>query len=184
MLPRRTLTSQAGLSLYGSLTAPTRTGCPLSCPGTLPRMSVEARRWSRRTTLLAAVGLVGCGPAGYSLARRAGEDRAELQALLDDPMAAKDLLGLPLVSAHQTGRTRGLLKETPPVVRRVFAVEPDHAATRVGELRELAMRAGWKSAYSGPAVHTWHGQKRGQTCAIKAASDLSEVAVRLTVLDF
>ena len=55
--------------------------------------------WLRRGVMLLGVGvLVGCGVVGDL-----GEDRSQLPVLLEDPMAAEDLLGLPLKERLRQG---------------------------------------------------------------------------------
>ena len=60
--------------------------------------------WSRRGVLLVGAGLLaGCGAAGDLV-----EDRSQLPVLLEDPMAAKDLLGLSLKEEFESEYRRPL----------------------------------------------------------------------------
>ena len=113
--------------------------------------------WSRRGVLLVGVGvLTGCGAAGDLV-----EDRSQLPVLLEDPMAAKDLLGLTLKEGTESGYRRPLGKPRFTEVRRVFSLGDGDRQGIFDRAVAFAKESGWVSPFEGSRsrVSTWHGEK-------------------------
>lgn len=113
--------------------------------------------WSRRGVLLVGAGLLaGCGAAGDLV-----EDRSQLPVLLEDPMAAKDLLGLSLKEGFESGYRRPLGKPRFTEVRRVFSLGDDDRQEVFDRVVAFAKESGWVSPFEGSRsrVSTWHGEK-------------------------
>ena len=113
--------------------------------------------WSRRGVLLVGVGvLAGCGAAGDLV-----EDRSQLPVLLEDPMAAKDLLGLTLKEGTESGYRRPLGKPRFTEVRRVFSLGDGDRQGIFDRAVAFAKESGWVSPFEGSRsrVSTWHGEK-------------------------
>mgnify|MGYP000895194764 FL=1 len=113
--------------------------------------------WLRRGVALLGVGvLVGCGVVGD-----VGEDRSQLPVLLEDPMAAEDLLGLPLKEGSESGYRRPLGKPKFTEVRRVFSLGDADRQEIFDRAVAFAKESGWVSPFEGSRsrVSTWHGEK-------------------------
>lgn len=141
-------------------------------------MDAAVRRWSRRATLLAALGLAGCDLVWPF------ENNTDLPILLDDPMADKDLLGMVLVEESQVGRRVTHMSESDAHVRRVFRVDPARGVEAVKSLAELATDAGWESRDDPrfPNPRRWLGEKRDpyRVCNILLSDDhVDELVVHL-----
>ena len=96
--------------------------------------------WLRRGVALLGVGvLVGCGVVGDL-----GEDRSQLPVLLEDPMAAKDLLGLPLKESSDKGYGRPLGKPRFTEVRRVFSLGDADRQEIFDRAVAFAKEVGWE----------------------------------------
>lgn len=133
-----------------------------------------------RRLLLGIVALTGCAPSFL------GEDKSQLPLLRDDPVAAKDLLGLPLLEEYEQGFSRPLGKPSYTRVRRVFRV--DEAKTRevFDAACQFAKSAGWEDDSSSPHVERtfWLGEKTNptRTCKVSARDDQpAQLRVTLTV---
>ena len=122
-----------------------------------------------RRLLLGIVALTGCAPPFL------GEDKSQLPLLRDDPVAAKDLLGLPLLEEYEQGFSRPLGKPSYTTVQRVFRV--DEAKTRevFDATCQFAKSADWEDDSSSPhAEHTfWRGKKTSpaRTCMVNISDD-------------
>ena len=113
--------------------------------------------WLRRGVALVGVGvLVGCGVVGDL-----GEDRSQLPVLLEDPMAAEGLLGLPLKESSEKGYERPLGKPRFTEVRRVFSLGDADRQEIFDRAVAFAKESGWVSPFEGSRsrVSTWHGEK-------------------------
>ena len=113
--------------------------------------------WSRRGVLLVGVGLLaGCGAVDDLV-----ENRSQLPVLLEDPMAAEDLLGLTLKESSESGYRRPLGKPKFTEVRRVFSLGDDARQEVFDRAVAFAKEAGWVSLFEGSRsrVSTWHGEK-------------------------
>ncbi len=122
--------------------------------------------WSRRGVLLVGVGLLaGCGAADDLV-----EDRSQLPVLLEDPMAAKDLLDLTLKEGSESGYQRPLGKPQFTEVRRVFSLGDADRQEIFDRAVAFAKEAGWEKEFESglPPKMVWRGQKikprRGCTC--------------------
>ena len=127
--------------------------------------------WSRRGVLLVGVGvLAGCGAAGDLV-----EDRSQLPVLLEDPMAAKDLLGLTLKEGTERGYRRPLGKPRFTEVRRVFSLGDDDRQEVFDRAVAFAKEAGWKKEYDSglPPKMVWDGQKKNprRDCGVFISDD-------------
>ncbi len=101
--------------------------------------------WLRRGVMLLGVGvLVGCGVVGDL-----GEDRSQLPVLLEDPMAAEDLLGLPLKESSEKGYGRPLGKPRFTEVRRVFSLGDADRQEVFDRAVAFAKESGWVSPFEG-----------------------------------
>ena len=99
--------------------------------------------WLRRGVTLLGVGvLVGCG-----VVSDLGEDRSQLPVLLEDPMAAEDLLGLPLKESSEKGYGRPLGKPRFTEVRRVFSLGDADRQEIFDRAVAFAKEAGWKKEH-------------------------------------
>ena len=113
--------------------------------------------WSRRGVLLVGVGLLaGCGAVDDLV-----EDRSQLPVLLEDPMAAENLLGLTLKEGSESGYRRPLGKPKFTEVRRVFSLGDDARQEVFDRAVAFAKEAGWVSPFEGSRsrVSTWRGEK-------------------------
>ena len=127
--------------------------------------------WSRRGVLLVGVGLLaGCG-AVDDLA----EDRSQLPVLLEDPMAAEDLLGLTLKKGSETGYLRPLGKPKFTEVRRVFSLGDDDRQEVFDRAVAFAKESGWKKEFESglPPKMVWDGQKKNprRDCGVFISDD-------------
>ena len=110
--------------------------------------------WSRRGVMLLGVGvLAGCGDVA--------EDRSQLPVLLADPLAAEDLLGLPLKEGSESGYRRPLGKPKFTEVKRVFSLGDADRQEIFDRAVAFAKESGWVSLFEGgrSRVSTWHGEK-------------------------
>ena len=113
--------------------------------------------WSRRGVLLVGVGLLaGCGAVDDLV-----ENRSQLPVLLEDPMAAEDLLGLTLKEGSESGYRRPLGKPKFTEVRRVFSLGDDDRQEVFDRAVAFAKEAGWKKDFESglPPNMVWNGQK-------------------------
>ena len=140
--------------------------------------------WSRRGVLLVGVGvLTGCGAAGDL-----GEDRSQLPVLLEDPMAAEDLLGLPLKEGSEKGYGRPLGKPRFAEVRRVFSLGDADRQEIFDRAVAFAKEAGWKKEHETglPPKMVWNGQKNNprRECGVSIYDDDTiDLIIRLRVLE-
>ena len=107
--------------------------------------------------MLLGVGvLAGCGGVGD-----VGEDRSQLPVLLADPLAAKDLLGLPPKESSEKGYGRPLGKPQFAEVKRVFSLGDADRQEIFDRAVAFAKESGWVSPFEGSRsrVSTWHGEK-------------------------
>ena len=140
--------------------------------------------WSRRGVLLGGAGaLVGCGAAGDLV-----EDRSQLPVLLEDPMAAKDLLGLTLKEGFESGYRRPLGKPKFTEVWRTFSLGDDDRQGTFDRAVAFAKEAGWEDKYESslPPKMVWHGKKvaprRG--CSVFISDDnLADLIIILEVVE-
>lgn len=140
--------------------------------------------WSRRGVLLVGVGvLVGCGAAGDLV-----EDRSQLPVLLEDPMAAKDLLGLTLKEGTERGYRRPLGKPQFTEVWRTFSLGDDDRQEVFDRAVAFAKESGWKKEHESglPPKMVWRGQKieprRG--CSVFISDDnLADLIIILRVVE-
>ena len=140
--------------------------------------------WLRRGVALLGVGvLVGCGVVGDL-----GEDRSQLPVLLEDPMAAEDLLGLPLKESSEEGYGRPLGKPRFTEVRRVFSLGDADRQEIFDRAVAFAKEAGWEDEYESslPPNMVWHGKKldpRRECAVFIADNETTDLIIRLRVLD-
>lgn len=140
--------------------------------------------WSRRGVLLVGVGLLaGCG-AVDDLA----EDRSQLPVLLEDPMAAEDLLGLTLKKGSETGYLRPLGKPKFTEVRRVFSLGDDDRQEVFDRAVAFAKESGWKKEFESglPPNMVWNGQKNNPRCecgVFISDNDTADLMIRLRVFE-
>ena len=140
--------------------------------------------WLRRGVMLLGVGvLVGCGVVGDL-----GEDRSQLPVLLEDPMAAEDLLGLPLKDGFESGYQRPLGKPRFTEVRRVFSLGDADRQEVFDRAVAFAKEAGWKKEYETglPPRMVWNGQKNNprRDCGVFISDDdTADLIVILEVVE-
>ena len=140
--------------------------------------------WSRRGVLLVGVGLLaGCGAVDDLV-----EDRSQLPVLLEDPMAAKDLLGLTLKEGSESGYRRPLGKPKFTEVRRVFSLGDDDRQEVFDRAVAFAKEAGWKKEHETglPPKMVWNGQKNNprRECGVSIYDDDTiDLIIRLRVLE-
>ena len=140
--------------------------------------------WSRRGVLLVGAGaLAGCGAAGDLV-----EDRSQLPVLLEDPMAAKDLLGLTLKEGTERGYRRPLGKPQFTEVWRTFSLGDDDRQEVFDRAVAFAKESGWKKEHESglPPKMVWRGQKieprRG--CSVFISDDnLADLIIILRVVE-
>ncbi len=140
--------------------------------------------WSRRGVALLGVGvLVGCGVVGDL-----GEDRSQLPVLLEDPMAAEDLLGLPLKESSDKGYGRPLGKPRFTEVWRTFSLGDADRQEVFDRAVVFAKEAGWEDKYESslPPNMVWRGKKvaprRG--CGVSISDDnLADLIIILEVVE-
>jgi len=101
--------------------------------------------------------LAGCGVVGD-----VGEDRSQLPVLLEDPMAAEDLLALPLKKGSEKGYGRPLGKPRFTEVRRVFSLGDADRQEIFDRAVAFAKEAGWKKEHETglPPNMVWNGEKK------------------------
>ena len=140
--------------------------------------------WSRRGVMLLGVGvLAGCGVVGD-----VGEDRSQLPVLLEDPMAAKDLLGLPLKEGSESGYRRPLGKPKFTEVRRVFSLGDADRQEIFDRAVAFAKEAGWKKEHETglPPNMVWNGEKNNprRECGVSISDDdAADLIIRIRVLE-
>ncbi len=140
--------------------------------------------WLRRGVALLGVGvLVGCG-----VADDLGEDRSQLPVLLEDPMAAKDLLGLTLKEGSESGYRRPLGKPRFTEVWRTFSLGDADRQEVFDRAVAFAKEAGWEDKYESslPPNMVWRGKKvaprRG--CGVSISDDnLADLIIILEVVE-
>ena len=137
--------------------------------------------WSRRGVMLLGVGvLVGCGDVG--------EDRSQLPVLLEDPLAAKDLLGLPLKDGFESGYQRPLGKPKFTEVKRVFSLGDADRQEIFDRAVAFAKDVGWENKYESslPPNMIWDGRKKNprRDCGVFIAdNDTADLIVILEVVE-
>ena len=140
--------------------------------------------WSRRGVMLLGVGvLAGCGVVGD-----VGEDRSQLPVLLEDPMAAEDLLGLPLKEGSESGYRRPLGKPKFTEVRRVFSLGDADRQEIFDRAVAFAKDVGWENKYESslPPNMIWDGRKKNprRDCGVFIAdNDTTDLIVILEVVE-
>ena len=140
--------------------------------------------WSRRGVLLVGVGvLAGCGAADDLV-----EDRSQLPVLLEDPMAAEDLLGLTLKEGFESGYRRPLGKPKFTEVWRTFSLGDGDRQEVFDRAVAFAKEAGWKKDFESglPPNMVWNGQKNNprRECGVSIYDDDTiDLIVRLRVLE-
>ena len=140
--------------------------------------------WLRRGVLLGGVGLLaGCGAVDDL-----GEDRSQLPVLLEDPMAAKDLLGLPLKKGSEKGYGRPLGKPRFTEVRRVFSLGDADRQEVFDRAVAFAKEVGWQKEHETglPPRMVWHGQKKNprRDCGVFISdNDAADLIVILEVVE-
>ena len=138
----------------------------------------------RRGVALLGVGvLVGCGVVGD-----VGEDRSQLPVLLEDPMAAEDLLGLTLKESSDKGYGRPLGKPRFTEVRRVFSLGDADRQEVFDRAVAFAKEVGWKKEHETglPPKMVWNGQKRNprRDCGVFISdNDAADLIVILEVVE-
>ena len=140
--------------------------------------------WSRRGVLLVGVGLLaGCGAVDDLV-----ENRSQLPVLLEDPMAAEDLLGLTLKESSESGYRRPLGKPKFTEVRRVFSLGDDDRQEVFDRAVAFAKESGWKKEFESglPLNMVWNGQKNNPRCecgVFISDNDTADLMIRLRVFD-
>ena len=140
--------------------------------------------WSRRGVMLLGVGvLAGCGGVGD-----VGEDRSQLPVLLEDPMAAEDLLGLPLKDGFESGYRRPLGKPQFTEVWRAFSLGDADRQEIFDRAVAFAKEAGWEDEYESslPPNMVWHGKKldpRRECAVFISDNETTDLIIRLRVLE-
>ena len=140
--------------------------------------------WLRRGVLLGGVGLLaGCGAVDDL-----GEDRSQLPVLLEDPLAAEDLLGLPLEESSEKGYGRPLGKPRFTEVRRVFSLGDADRQEIFDRAVAFAKEVGWQKEYETglPPRMVWHGQKNNprRECGVSIPDDdATDLIIRIRVLE-
>ena len=140
--------------------------------------------WSRRGVMLLGVGvLTGCGVVGD-----VGEDRSQLPVLLEDPLAAKDLLGLPLKDGFESGYQRPLGKPKFTEVKRVFSLGDADRQEIFDRAVAFAKDVGWENKYESslPPNMIWDGRKKNprRDCGVFIAdNDTADLIVILEVVE-
>ena len=127
--------------------------------------------------------LTGCGVVGDL-----GEDRSQLPVLLEDPMAAEDLLALPLKKGSEKGYGRPLGKPRFTEVRRVFSLGDADRQEIFDRAVAFAKEAGWKKEHETglPPRMVWDGQKKNprRDCGVFIAdNDTADLIVILEVVE-
>ena len=140
--------------------------------------------WLRRGVLLGGVGLLaGCGAADDLV-----EDRSQLPVLLEDPMAAKDLLGLTLKKGSESGYRRPLGKPRFTEVRRVFSLGDADRQEIFDRAVAFAKEVGWEDKYESslPPNMIWDGRKKNprRDCGVFISdNDAADLIVILEVVE-
>ena len=116
------------------------------------------------------------------------EDRSQLPVLLEDPMAAKDLLGLTLKEGTERGYRRPLGKPRFTEVRRVFSLGDGDRQEVFDRAVAFAKEAGWKKEHETglPPKMVWNGQKNNprRECGVSIYDDDTiDLIIRLRVLE-
>lgn len=114
------------------------------------------RRFPRRTLLLATALATGCSLADVP------EDRSQLPLMLEDPLADKNLLGLPLIREEEKGYTSRMGKPSHAKITRVFQIDPTQARETFDAALAIAWEAGWETEFPSSQHEedtVWFGQK-------------------------
>ena len=124
----------------------------------------------------------------YTVVNDLKEDRSQLPVLLEDPMAAEDLLGLPLKDGSEKGYGRPLGKPRFTQVRRVFSLGDDARQEVFDRAVAFAKEAGWKKDFESglPPNMVWNGQKNNprRECGVFISdNDAADLMIRLRVFD-
>ncbi len=108
-----------------------------------------------RRPLLGIVALTGCAPPFLS------EDKSQLPMLRNDPLAAKNLLNLPLIEEHEKGFSRPLGKPSSATVQRNFEIDPSKRKEIFAAALDIAASSGWSNYFSAPTGQQtfWQGRK-------------------------
>ena len=136
--------------------------------------------WLRRGVSLV---LAGCGAVNDMR-----EDRSQLPVLLEDPMAAEDLLGLPLKDGFERGYRRPLGKPQFTEVWRVFSLGDGDRQEVFDRAVAFAKESGWEKEHESglPPKMVWRGQKvdprRGCSVFI-SDDDLADLIIRIRVVE-
>ena len=140
--------------------------------------------WLRRGVLLGGVGLLaGCGAVDDL-----GEDRSQLPVLLEDPLVAEDLLGLPLKESSDKGYGRPLGKPRFTEVRRVFSLGDADRQEVFDRAVAFAKEVGWRKEHETglPPRMVWNGQKNNprRDCGVFISdNDAADLIVILEVVE-
>ncbi|WP_338569798.1 hypothetical protein V7R84_13155 [Arachnia propionica] len=131
--------------------------------------------------MLLGVGvLAGCGDVV--------EDRSQLPVLLADPLAAEDLLALPLKKGSEKGYGRPLGKPRFTEVRRVFSLGDADRQEIFDRAVAFAKEAGWKKEHETglPPNMVWNGEKNNprRECGVSISDDdAADLIIRIRVLE-
>ncbi|MDO5093943.1 MAG: hypothetical protein Q4D79_11095 [Propionibacteriaceae bacterium] len=98
------------------------------------------RRFPRRTLLLATALATGCSLTDVP------EDRSQLPLMLEDPLADKNLLGLPLIKEEEKGYTSRMGKPSHAKITRVFQINPTQARETFDAALAIAWETDWETA--------------------------------------
>ena len=140
--------------------------------------------WSRRGVALLGVGvLAGCGAVDDL-----GEDRSQLPVLVEDPLAAEDLLALPLKESSEKGYGRPLGKPRFAEVKRVFSLGDADRQEVFDRAVAFAKEVGWKKEHETglPPKMVWNGQKKNprRDCGVFISdNDAADLIVILEVVE-
>ena len=111
-----------------------------------------------------------------------------MPVLLEDPMAAEDLLGLPLKDGFESGYRRPLGKPQFTEVWRAFSLGDADRQEIFDRAVAFAKEAGWEDEYESslPPNMVWHGKKldpRRECAVFIADNETTDLIIRLRVLD-
>lgn len=132
-----------------------------------------------RRLLLGIAALTGCAPPLLS------EDKSQLPILRNDPLAAKNLLNLPLIEEHEKGFSRPLGKPSSAEVVRVFQIDESTERETFDAVRNLAKSTGWDDYNTTlmPDKTFWKGKKQNpnRICRVSISHD-RPTALRITLI--
>ncbi len=140
-----------------------------------------SRHLPRRLLLASALLTPGCGILNTS----SPENTKFLPQLREDPLAAKDLLGLKLIREHEQGFSTGMTnKPSFTEVSRTFEIDPTQRDTIFAATCRIAHEAGWEDKHDPPGDSTtsWFGKKVSppRTCSVTINSqDAITLQIRL-----